>query len=66
VASAKTDRAGRFSFPTLGPGRFYLRATKKVDGATISADDVVLVRKGKNRIVCLVAEGEATEESSPR
>jgi hypothetical protein len=65
VATAKTDKAGRFSFPTLGPGRFYLRATKRLVGATVSADAVVTVSKGKNRIACLVAEGEATGESSP-
>ena len=64
VATAKTDEAGRFSFPTLGPGRYYLRATKKLVGAIVSADDVVTVSKGNSHIVCLVAEGEATDESS--
>jgi len=58
VAITKTDAAGRFSFPTLRPGRFHLRASKKLVGATVRADDVVTVRKGKNRIVCLVAEAE--------
>ena len=66
VATAKTDAAGRFSFPTIGTGRYYLRATKKLVGATVSADAVVTVSRGKNRIACLVAEGEATEVSSPR
>jgi hypothetical protein len=66
VATAKTDAAGRFSFPTIGTGRYYLRATKKLVGGTVSADAVVTVSRGKNRIACLVAEGEATEESSPR
>lgn len=66
VAIAKTDAAGRFSFPRLGPGRFYLRATKKLVGVTISADDVVTVSKGTKRIACLVAEGEVAGEPSPR
>ena len=67
VATTKTDRAGRFSFPTLGPGRFYLRAIKKLDGAMVIADDVVTVSKGKKSgIACLVAEANATEESSTR
>jgi hypothetical protein len=65
-ATTRTDEAGRFSFPTLGPGRFYLRATLKVVGATITADDRVTVIKGKHRIACLVADAEATDESSPR
>jgi hypothetical protein len=44
-ATAKTDEAGRFSFPTLGPGKFYLRATKKLVGEIVSAEAVVTVRK---------------------
>ena len=66
VATTITDDAGRFSFPTLGPGKFYLRATLKVVGATITADDRVTVIKGKHRIACLVADGEATDEPSPK
>lgn len=64
VAITKTDAAGRFSFLTLGPGKFHLKATKELVGAKVSADDVVTVRKGKNRIVCLVAEAE--QEAPPR
>ena len=66
AATAKTDTAGRFSFPTLSPGRYHLRALKVVGRAKIIADDVVTVSKGKSGIVCLVAEAEATEQSPPR
>lgn len=66
AATAKTDAAGRFAFPSLRPGRYYLRAAKTVDGAKISADDVVTVSKGKGGIACLVAEAEAIEQSPPR
>lgn len=66
VATAKTDAAGRFSFPTISTGRYYLRARKKLVGETVSADTVVTVSRGNNRIACLVAETEATGESSPR
>ena len=59
AATAKTDTDGRFSFPTLTPGRYYLRAVKMVAGGKIIADDVVTVSKGKSGIVCLAAE--ATE-----
>jgi hypothetical protein len=65
VATAKTDSTGRFSFPTLGPGKFYLKATKKLVDATVDADAVVTVRKGKHLIICLVAEA-MPEESSPQ
>ena len=66
VATAKTDAAGRFSFPTIGTERYYLSATKKLVRETVSADAVVTVTRGKNRIACLAAEGEATGESSQR
>lgn len=66
AATAKTDAAGRFSFPTLSPRRYYLRAAKVVGGAKISAEDVVTVSKGKSGIDCLVAEAEAIEQSPPR
>jgi hypothetical protein len=56
AATAKTDTAGRFSFPTLPPGRYYLRAVKMVGGGKVIADDVVTVSKGKSGIACLVAE----------
>lgn len=62
VATAVTDESGRFSLPSLGQGRFYLRATAKLVGETVSADDVVTVIKGKHGIVCLVAEGEPIPE----
>ena len=61
AATVKTDTAGRFYFPTLTPGRYYLRAVKVVGGEKIIADDVVIVSKGKSGIACLVAEAEATE-----
>ena len=66
LATAITDDAGRFSFPTLGPGRFYLRAMLKDEGAIYTADDVVTVVKGKNAIACLVADAEAPDEPSPK
>ena len=66
VATVKTDTAGRFSFPTLSPGRYYLRAAKTLVGAKVSADDVVTVGKGKGGIACLIAEGEAIEQSPRR
>jgi len=64
VATAKTDSAGRFSFPTLGPGKLYLKATKKIVDATVDAEAVVTVRKGKHLIACLVAEAQMSQESS--
>src|SRR5579864_3974028 len=56
AATVKTDTVGRFSFPTLSPGRYYLRAAKMVGGAKIIAEDIVTVSKGKSGIACLVAE----------
>lgn len=66
IATVKTDTAGRFSFPTLSPGRYYLRAAKRLVGAKANAEDVVTVGKGKSGIACLAAEAEATEQSPPR
>jgi hypothetical protein len=66
VATAKTDSTGRFSFPTLGPGKFYLKATKKLVDATVDAEAVVTVRKGTHLIACLVAEAEVSQQSSPQ
>ena len=66
VASSKTDATGRFSFPTLGPGVFYLRGTKKLVDATVNTDAVVTVKKGKKLIACLVAEAEETKGNSPQ
>ena len=63
VAMTKTDTVGRFSFPTLSPGRYYLRAAKMIGGAKIIADDVVTVSRGKSVTACLVAEAEASEQS---
>ena len=63
VAMTKTDTVGRFSLPTLSPGRYYLRAAKIIGGAKITADDVVTVSRGKIVIACLVAEAEASEQS---
>jgi len=63
VAMTKTDTIGRFSFPTLSPGRYYLRADKVIGGAKIIADDVVTVNRGKIVIACLVAEAEASQPS---
>ena len=65
VATTKTDAAGRFSFPTISIGRYYLKATKELPGATVRADAVVTVKKGKNRIACLVAEAEEANQSPP-
>jgi len=65
VATAKTDSTGRFSFPTLGPGKFYLKATKKLAGAFVDAEAVVMVKKGTHLIACLVAEAEMREQNSP-
>ncbi|HEX4489451.1 MAG TPA: carboxypeptidase regulatory-like domain-containing protein [Terriglobales bacterium] len=65
VATTTTDKAGKFAFLTVSPGRYYLRATKRLAGEKISADVVVTVKKGSNRISCLVAEGEQTTESPP-
>jgi carboxypeptidase family protein len=66
VATATTDSTGRFSFPTLGPGKFYLKATKKLVDATVDAEAVITVKKRKHLIACLVAEAEMPEESSPQ
>jgi hypothetical protein len=63
AATVKTDTAGRFSFLTLSPGRYYLRAAKMIGGAKIIADDIVTVSKGKSGIACLVAEATG---QSPR
>jgi len=66
AATVKTDTAGRFSFPTLSPGRYYLRAAKKLVGAKVNADAVVVIGKGKGGIACLVADAETPEQSPPR
>jgi hypothetical protein len=66
IATTKTDAAGRFAFPSLGPGRFYLKAVKKLADGTVEANDVVTVTKGVRRIACLVAEAWANDQSSQR
>jgi hypothetical protein len=66
LATATTDSTGRFSFPTLGLGKFYLKATKKLVDATVDAEAVVTVTKGKHLIACLVAEAEAANGGSPQ
>jgi len=64
IATTTTDAVGRFSFPTATEGRFFLKATKKLVGEIVSADSVVVVRKGETHIVCLVAEGEYVEQTN--
>ena len=60
VASVKTDAAGRFSFPKLSPGKYYLKGSKQLpEGWVIRSDGIVSVSKGSHGIACLVAEGEA-------
>jgi hypothetical protein len=61
LATVQTDTMGRFSFPTLGPGTYYLKGTRKGVGAPVIAGGLVTVRKGQNRIACLVAEFSANE-----
>jgi hypothetical protein len=61
LATVKTDTMGRFSFPTLGTGTYYLKGAKKGVGAPVIADGFVTVRKGHSRIACLAAEFSANE-----
>jgi hypothetical protein len=63
VASVKTDAKGRFSFPKLSPGKYYLKATKKLDGWIITAEDFVTLSKGAQRIACLVADADESPNS---
>lgn len=63
IATVKTDAAGRFAFPTVGPGKYYLKGTKRLNAKwVVVTDKFVTVSKGAKGIACLVAEGE---ESKP-
>ena len=56
VATAKTDAAGKFSFPTLGRGTFYLKGSKKLGEDSVTASAVVTVGDATSHIACLVAD----------
>ena len=56
VATAKTDTQGKFSFPTLGRGKFYLKGSKKLGEDSVTASAVVTVGDATSHIACLVAD----------
>jgi hypothetical protein len=72
IASTRTDNDGKFSFPQVGPGKYYLKATKRLeDGMVVAADGFVTVAKGRYPIACMAADsvgpgGECTETTFGR
>ena len=55
LASTTTNALGKFSFPRLKEGTFYLKA--RAEGAS-ALGEVVRTTKKSQRIPCLVAEAE--------
>ncbi len=62
VATTVTNSEGRFSFPTLRPGKYFLKGTRQLNEKyVIRADETLTVTRKSKGIACLVADAEEAQ-----